>query len=448
MPIGVAGELHIGGIAVGQGYHNRPELTAEKFITDPFRTEAGARLYKTGDLARYLPTGAIEYLGRLDLQVKIRGFRIELEEVESALTHLPGVREAVVVASGDVSGTPQLVAYITRRGRETLDEAKLRRDLRAKVPEYMVPSALVVLDRLPLTPNGKVDRRALPAPDKKRIGSDYEAPITESERRLAEIWGKWLNVEYVGRRHNFFDLGGNSLLGAWVVGEINKQLKTNLLIPELFQNPTIDKLARVLKFKNSSGPKPRLVSLRSEHGRMPLYFIGAGPVEYRLGQLLAEGLTAYCVDVPVPVEWRRAIQHSDSDALPTIEELGELYGSVLQSHAGSSPCVIVGYSFFGKMAFEAARVVRQNGGNVVLVILIDAFTWSGLTSGTARRSWRWIWRRARADDARLIARSIAAFGNSFRLLCSDPCADAEGNKTPRYRCGTTLEHRGQGRRAD
>ncbi len=205
--------MHIGGAGVARGYLNRPELTAEKFIPDPFSAEPGARMYKTGDLARYRPDGNIEFLGRADHQVKIRGFRIELGEIEAALGQHPAVREAVVLAREDAPGEKRLVAYVVA-GARAADDDDLRRFLKEKLPEYMVPAVFVLLDALPLMPNGKIDRRALPAPDRSRPELDkaFVAPRTPTEELLAEIWAQLLDIERVGVHDNFFDLGGHSLL--------------------------------------------------------------------------------------------------------------------------------------------------------------------------------------------------------------------------------------------
>jgi amino acid adenylation domain-containing protein len=276
MPIGVAGELHIGGIGLARGYHNRPDLTAEKFIPDPFRKEPGARLYKTGDLARFLPDGTIEYLGRLDNQVKIRGFRIELGEIESVLTGLPGVREAVVVAREDVPGDKRLVAYLTAQAGEPPKVSELRSLLQAKLPEYMVPSAFVTLDRFALTPNGKVDRKALPAPGLERpeSGANYLAPDTPTERILADIWAKSLGLKKVGVHDNFFDLGGNSLLMGRVQVKICEALKTNISLVEMFRYPTIHSLAQHLS--KPSGESTRLQNARNRARRQKNAFAGSG----------------------------------------------------------------------------------------------------------------------------------------------------------------------------
>jgi len=240
----VPGELLIGGVGVSRGYHRRPELTAEKFIPDPFGTP-GLRLYRTGDLARWLPDGTLEYLGRLDHQVKLRGFRIELGEVEAALARHPGVREAVVVLREDLTGDRGLAAYLTADGPAAPDLALLRESLRTTLPEYMVPADLVVLPSLPLSPNGKVDRRALPAPPRERPAQEapFSTPETDTERRLAAVWCDVLGRERVGARDNFFDLGGHSLRLALVHARLQGLFPQAPTLVELFQFPTIRSLA-------------------------------------------------------------------------------------------------------------------------------------------------------------------------------------------------------------
>jgi amino acid adenylation domain-containing protein/non-ribosomal peptide synthase protein (TIGR01720 family) len=216
-PIGIPGELHIAGVQVGRGYHGRPDLTAERFVPDPFAAEAGARMYRTGDRARWLASGEVEYLGRLDAQVKVRGFRIEPGEVEAALRRHASVGDAAVVARSD-AGRARLVGYVVAAGGAEVDAETLRAHLAAWVPEYMVPSALVVLEALPLTPSGKLDRRALPAPEVgAAVGAEHVEPRTEAEAGLARIWRELLRLERVGAHDNFFELGGDSILGLQVV---------------------------------------------------------------------------------------------------------------------------------------------------------------------------------------------------------------------------------------
>ena len=254
LPIGVAGELYLGGVGVGQGYHRRPALTAERFVPDPFGGIVGARLYRTGDRARFLPDGAIDFLGRLDHQVKLRGVRIELGEISARLQAAPGVREAVTVVRPGPGGTQQIVAYVTPlAGSHGLDSSTLREHLRAQVPEVMVPSVVVVLDALPLTPSGKVNTRALPQPDlrQSRAETTYAAPSTSLETTLAQLWSEVLGVERVGLYDNFFDIGGNSLLLARVRSRLVNDMGHNIPMLDLFQHTTLRDLATYLQARDA-----------------------------------------------------------------------------------------------------------------------------------------------------------------------------------------------------
>ncbi len=245
VPIGVPGELHIGGDGLAWGYLNRPELTAEKFIPNPFSGEPGARLYKTGDLARYLPDGNIEFLGRIDNQVKIRGFRIEPGEIEAVLSRHPAVKEIVVAAREDVPGQKRLVGYVVASQQPPPTGSDLRGFLRHKLPDYMIPSAFVFLESLPLSPNGKVDRKALPVPDQSRpeLEESFVAPRTAVEEILAEIWAELLKVENVGVHDNFFDLGGHSLLAAQLISRVRDAFHVEVPLRSLFEAPTVAGLA-------------------------------------------------------------------------------------------------------------------------------------------------------------------------------------------------------------
>ncbi|MDC3735982.1 non-ribosomal peptide synthase/polyketide synthase [Pseudomonas syringae pv. syringae] len=246
-PLGVAGELHIGGIGVARGYLNQPELSAERFIADPFSGDPQARLYKTGDVGRWLANGALEYLGRNDFQVKIRGLRIEIGEIEAALALCAGVREVVVVARADDPAQPDskhLVAYLCG---EPAPAEQLRKELLKHLPEYMVPSAFVHLDSLPLTPNGKLDRKALPAPDLDSVISrGYEAPVGDIEVALVNLWQDLLDLTGVGRRDDFFELGGHSLLAVRLISQIRQQLGVELSLATLFAHPELTDLAQVI----------------------------------------------------------------------------------------------------------------------------------------------------------------------------------------------------------
>jgi amino acid adenylation domain-containing protein len=255
VPVGMAGELYIGGVQVGRGYWRRPQLTAERFIRDPFR--AGGRLYRTGDLARWLPEGVIEYLGRNDYQVKVRGLRIELGEIETVLSTHPAVAQAVVVAHEATPGDQRLVAYLTARGAEAPDAADLKAFLSTRLPDYMSPSVFIRLDSFPLTPSGKVDRKALPQPEtaSPSPATLYQAPRTEVEAAITAIWKEMLRVEKVGINENFFDLGGHSLLLIQVQARIEQYLKRKLAVVELFQYPTIEALARHLTSLENAEPE-------------------------------------------------------------------------------------------------------------------------------------------------------------------------------------------------
>jgi amino acid adenylation domain-containing protein/non-ribosomal peptide synthase protein (TIGR01720 family) len=274
VPVGVPGELHIAGVGLARGYLNRSELTVEKFIPNPFNNSKfkiqNSKLYKTGDLARYLPDGNIEYLGRIDNQVKIRGFRIELAEIEAALSQHESVQSSVVIAREDIPQTKRLVAYIVPQPQPTPTVSELRGFLKQKLPDYMVPSFIVILESLPLTANGKVDRRALPVPDLySERAKKYIAPLTPVEEILAQIWSQVLKVELVGVDDNFFELGGHSLLAAQLVSRIRDRFKVQLPLHELFNTPTIAELAQSiekLEQQNSNLTIPRILPRRrNEH---------------------------------------------------------------------------------------------------------------------------------------------------------------------------------------
>ncbi|HEU4559707.1 MAG TPA: condensation domain-containing protein, partial [Longimicrobium sp.] len=269
LPAGVPGELYLGGRGLARGYLGRPGLTAERFVPDWFSGERGARLYRTGDRARWRVDGTLEYLGRLDAQVKVRGFRIELGEVEAALRRHHRVRECVVVAREDQPGEKQLVAYVVG-GMET---DALRAHLRQSLPEYMVPGAFVFLETLPLTPNGKLDRKALPAPDHAPVEGEYVAPRTPAEEVLAGIWAEVLRLERVGVEESFFELGGHSLLATRVVSRIRAVFGVELPLRALFEGPTVAEMAgRVEEMRRAGLPVLPPVLPTGRTGALPLSF--------------------------------------------------------------------------------------------------------------------------------------------------------------------------------
>jgi acyl carrier protein len=248
VPVGVVGELYIGGMGVARGYQNRAEMSAEKFIPDAYSEEGGERLYRTGDWVRYVKGGKLEYVGRIDEQVKVRGFRIELGEIEAALRQHPSVREAAAVARNEETGEARLVAYVVAQRGKSLMANELRAHLRERLPEYMIPALFVTLDEMPLTPNGKIDRRALPSPEGLRpeLGKEYVAPRDATEEVLAGIWGQILQVEKVGINDNYFDLGGDSLMAMQLISRMSEVFQVKLQVNQFFEAPSVEEMAEVI----------------------------------------------------------------------------------------------------------------------------------------------------------------------------------------------------------
>ena len=267
--MGVAGELYAGGDGVACGYLHQPQLTAERFIPDPFSDKLDARLYRTGDLARWRPDGNLEFLGRLDSQVKIRGFRIELGEVEGVLRAQSEIRKAAVVVREDTPGDKRLVAYLVAKTGEKPDAIILRARLAEKLPEYMIPSRFVAVEAMPLNANGKLDRKALEMMDGEELasGTDYVAPRNELERELAEIWRAVLRRERVGIQDNFFDLGGYSLLAAVMGSQIHRRLGKEVSLHWIFEHPTIERLAKDWQPRKVNGKTFTPSQRRTERSR-------------------------------------------------------------------------------------------------------------------------------------------------------------------------------------
>ena len=446
VPIGVAGELCIGGDGVARGYLNRPELTKERFIADPFNPGSGTRLYRTGDVARYLPDGNIEFLGRRDDQVKVSGFRIELGEIESVLGRLPQVQEAVVALREDDPGERRLVAYVVLKPGQADAPRELRSLLKQHLPDYMLPSAFVALDRLPLTRNGKVDRAALPAPDfEHQLKEAFVPPRTEWELRLAQLWRELLRVERVGVDDNFFALGGNSLMIVRLISQINQRHQLSLGVAELFRNPTVGQLARLIDAQQPrSKRQPAVVQLRKGQTEPPVYFIYAGPDEFRLAKLMDDRHAVFGVEAPWPLAWRDAVAGNRKSAFPTMEQLVAPYVAALSAHTGASPCVLAGHSFAGLMAFEAAHQFQRQGGKVEIVILLDAWATPPIPHRVAWHRWRQDWKQApsgsRLRDSWRITRwllgqekyRVWSFFNLLRLDPQDLTAvlDEEGVPLP------------------
>jgi thioesterase domain-containing protein/acyl carrier protein len=364
VPVGVPGELHIGGLCLADGYLNRPDLTAERFIADPFRS--GGRLYKTGDLARYMADGNIEFLGRIDHQVKVRGFRVEVGEIEAALAQHPAVREAVVKPFRDDGGNVSLAGYVVRKG--PVEATDLGRHLRTALPEYMVPGAFVFLDSLPITPNGKVDRAALPVPDAPAAAAaaGYVPPANDAEKAIQGLWEEVLNARPVSVTARFEDLGGHSLTAAQLVSRIETRLGHKVPLEALFKAPTVRDLAGVIQSKLESGGGV-VVPLNEAGTQPPLFLIaGAGGhvfTFHKFSRLMGPDFPAYGM---------KAIGVDGSEPPPDrVEEIAARYLDEILKVRPRGPYVLAGYSVGGLMAFEVALLMQKRGLDVAKVIAFD-----------------------------------------------------------------------------
>ncbi len=369
VPVGVAGELYVGGAGVALGYLNRPELTAEKFVQDPFSEEAGARMYRTGDLSRWLRDGNIEFLGRNDFQVKIRGFRVELGEIEARLTEFPGVRVSVVVVRNDRVADSRLVAYYTAAeaaGQVVPGAEQLRAHLLAKLPEYMVPAAYVRLESLPLTPNGKLDRKGLPTPGEGAFARQgYEEPRGEIEIAVAAIWAEALKIKRVGRYDNFFQLGGHSLLTLQVVNSLaNENLYIQTL--DLFAHPTVESLATRIELEGRRVRADRAVRVRKGGSETPLFLVHDGLDEL----LYVPALTPY-IDPDIPIYGLPA-QRAEEAPIKTVEGMAIRMLRMIREVQPVGPYRLAGWSFGGVLAYEIAVQLVGADEVVEFVGLLDS----------------------------------------------------------------------------
>lgn len=368
-PIGVPGDLFIGGDSVARGYRNRPELTAERFVPDPFRAQHGARFYKTGDRAKWLADGSVDFLGRSDFQVKIRGFRIELGDIESALRAQPEVREAVVLVREDTPGDKRLAAYLVAQADTQPDATELRGRLAGKLPDYMVPNAFVWLAALPQTPNGKVDRKALPAPEPVVVSVAGGGAETHSllEFRLAEIWERILGVSPVEREANFFDLGGHSLLAVRLVAEAEKLVGRRVPLATLFQAPTVAQMARALEDAGAIPGWSSLVPLQPRGTRPPFFFVhGWGGDVFHFVPL------ARALSPDQPVFGLQAVERNVGQPRFTrTEDMAAHYVKEIRAFQPQGPYYLGGYSLGAMIAYETARQMVEQGETVGLLAVID-----------------------------------------------------------------------------
>jgi len=365
VPVGVYGEIHVGGASVARGYLNQLALTREKFISNPFL--AGDTLYKTGDLARYLPDGNIEYVGRIDNQVKIRGFRIELGEIEAVLSQNQAVQSSCVIVREDNPGEKQLVAYIVPKLGVKLTSGDLHQFLSHKLPGYMVPSAFMMLEFLPLTANGKIDRRALKAPSNTSDSDRFIEARNQLELNLVQIWSKVLKIDKISVHDNFFDLGGHSLLAPYLITQIKEQLGKEIAVTTIFQNPTIEQLATIIRTDSDSSNQSCLVPIQPQGSKPPFFCVpGAGGRPfyfYHLGRCLGKDQPFYSFENDL---------YQQFGEITRIEDIASIYLQAMQDLQPQGPYFLGGHSYGGNVAFEMAQQLVNQGQQVALLAIIDS----------------------------------------------------------------------------
>jgi amino acid adenylation domain-containing protein len=404
VPVGVAGELYIGGLQVGRGYMGRPDLTAERFVPDPFGH--GERLYRTGDRVRWLPNGELDHLGRIDRQVKIRGYRIELGEVESALASHPAVSSAAVVAREDTPGDKRLVAYVVARPGEPVSETLLREHAASRLPAYMAPAACVFLDRLPVTPNGKLDVRALPVPRWHQLACTEDTPLTPAQDRVASIMADVLaSPVRPGAASDFFAMGGHSLAAVRLAARLREAFGVDLRLAELFEHPTVAGIAGLLAQAGCRFEGAPFVHFGADERRPHLFLVhgadGDGVNFRQLGNELSGCARVHVIESVY--RWRSP----PPQAALSVEELAAIYGErILQSWPQPGEFHVGGWSFGGLVALELARYLAKKGWRASGVFAIDSALGSGMDAAS---------RALTQDPARapeLMRRNLAASGCS------------------------------------
>lgn len=371
LPVGVSGQLYIGGNSLSRGYFNRPKLTGERFIPHPFSQRPGDRLYGTGDLVRYLPDGNLEFCGRTDNQVKIRGFRVELGEIETALTQHPDIRESIVIEDEDKLGNKRLIAYAVPldRQNQTLDLTfKLRHFLQQQLPDYAIPNFIILLDELPLSPNGKLDRKALPKPQVEDNRSGIITARNSIEHQLLEMWESLLEVSPISVTDNFFELGGHSLLAIRLISAIEKQLGRSIPLATLFREATVEAIAVALaKDGNSDSVTDRLVPLQTQGDKLPLFLTspaaGYAFTYTAMARLMGKQRPIYALQARGLDGEQAPLDNMEAIAWDYIEAMGTRW---------DGPYILGGYSFGGLVAFEMAAQLEAAGLTVKQVLIIDA----------------------------------------------------------------------------
>ncbi|MSU97441.1 amino acid adenylation domain-containing protein, partial [Pseudomonas mandelii] len=365
VPLGAVGEMYIGGAGVARGYLNLPDLTAERFLLDPFAGKPDARMYKTGDLARYLPNANLVFLGRNDDQVKIRGLRIEPGEIAARLSGHPAIREAVVEVQG-VDPDKRLVAYVVAQPEAGLPLAgRLRDYLSEWLPDYMVPSAFVLIERLPLTPNGKLDRKALPAPEGESFAHEvYEAPQGETETILAALWSELLGVEQVGRHDHFFALGGHSLMAVQLTQRV-RRYSLECSLSDIFEHPRLAHLASRIAQSSALKPPVGAITVRADGTEPPVFFVPSGLADYSYAISLAQQLRVSC---PIHVLPWSAIGEPQPRSM---EDMAERMIPLIQAIQPEGPYRIAGYSSGGILAYAIAHALMRKEASVEFLGFVD-----------------------------------------------------------------------------
>jgi amino acid adenylation domain-containing protein len=370
LPVGVTGELYIGGAGLARGYVGRAELTAERFIPHPYSAAGGERLYRTGDLARYRASGELEYLGRADQQVKVRGFRIEMAEIEAVLGRHQGLREAVVTVREDTVRGPELVAYVVAEGDPAPSSGELRDFLGAKLPAYMIPQSFLYLPSLPLTPNGKIDRGALPVPapmSSEREGS-FLSPRDMTEFQLVKVWEDILGVRPVSVNDNFFHLGGHSLLAVRMVAQVQKRFHWRIPLAALFEEATVNHLAMLARKQVVALLEASLIPIRTSGTKPPIFFVH--PVG---GRVFCYTALAGYLDLDRPFYgFQSQVSEGGQPTLTGIESMAAHYVEELRAVQPEGPYYLGGWSMGGVVAFEMALRLQGLGHEVKLLALVDS----------------------------------------------------------------------------
>ncbi len=372
VPIGVPGELYLGGIQVAQGYLNRPELTADRFVKNLFSNDPEERLYKTGDLVKYRPNGEIEFIGRMDFQLKIRGYRIELGEIQAVLNQFSLVQESLLLAVDDTTGMKQLVAYCVPVAGETLTSVELNTHMRENLPDYMLPSAFVIMEAFPLTQNGKVNRHALPDPtdEDRLISTEYVAPRTPTEQILTAIWTDILGMKQVGINDDIFEMGGHSLLFARIIARIRVEFGVALSLDVIFNAPTVALLAdKVDAFRDTLDPiaslSKRVVAVQPMGEKTPFFHMGGAVILRQLSKYLGEDQPLYGV--------LEQTLEEDQPLHTSVEAIVADCVKAIQSVQPEGPYMLGGLCFGGVVALEIARALQTQGHEIALLTLIDTY---------------------------------------------------------------------------